>query len=53
MTRREALYAALLAILMLSAGLTWRFGWYGLVGPSTAVLAGLLFVTIREDDSDG
>lgn len=50
MTRREALYAALLALLLVTAGLTWQFGWYGLTGPGVAVLACLPFVTIREDE---
>lgn len=53
MTRREALYAALLAIALLTAGLTWRFGFYGLVGPGAAVLIGLLFVPLREDNDNG
>jgi hypothetical protein len=53
MTRREALWAALLAVAMLAAGLTWRYGWYGLSGPAAAVLVALPFVTIREDGDDG
>lgn len=52
MTRREALYAALLAIALLTAGLTWRFGYYGLIGPGAVMLVGLLFMPIREDDDD-
>lgn len=53
MTKREALYAALLAVLMLSAGLTWRYGWYGLSGPGVAILVALPFTSIGEDDDDG
>lgn len=50
MTRREALYATLVAFILVAAGLTWRFGWYGLVGPGVVILTALPFVTIREDE---
>lgn len=43
MTRRESLAVLILAVLMVSAGLTWRFGWYGLVGPGVAVFLMALF----------
>jgi hypothetical protein len=52
MTRREALYAALLAFLMVAGGLTWQYGWYGVSGSGAVVLVALPFMTIREDDDD-
>lgn len=44
MKRVEALVLAVACFLMVSAGLTWEFGPYGLVGSGVAVLVLLVFV---------
>lgn len=51
MTRREALIGLLIAIAMISAGLTWRYGPWGLAGTGIAVLiTTTLIMNEREDD---
>lgn len=42
MKRHEAVIATALAFLMVSAGLTWRFGFYGLIVPGALLLLTLL-----------
>jgi len=46
--RLEAVIAAAVAYFMMSAGLVWKFGFYGLVGPAVALLIALIFVDIKE-----
>jgi uncharacterized membrane protein len=49
MKRIEAVIAAAVAYFMLSAGLVWRFGFYGLVGPAVALLiCTILFADLKE-----
>ncbi|MFE6223018.1 hypothetical protein [Streptomyces sp. NPDC057854] len=50
MTTREALCAILMSILLLTAGFSWLFGPYGLIGGGAAVLVTTLFTDKREDD---
>lgn len=42
MKRLEAVIAVAVAFLMVSAGLVWQFGPYGLVGPGAAAMIALL-----------
>ena len=41
MTRREALMVVLAGLAMITAGLTWMFGPYGLIGVGVAVVIGV------------
>lgn len=41
MTRREALMVVLAGIAMITAGLTWMFGPYGLIGVGAALVIGV------------
>lgn len=40
-TRREALMVVLAGIAMITAGLTWMFGPYGLIGTGAALVVGV------------
>lgn len=48
MKRLEAVIAWAMAYLMGSAGLVWKFGFYGLVGPAAALMIALVFIDIKE-----
>lgn len=48
MKRLEAVVAVAAAFLMVSAGLVWKFGPYGLIGPGAALLLALIFVDVKE-----
>lgn len=50
MKRFEALALAVACFLMVTAGLTWKFGAYGLIGPSAIALVLLLFL---DTDKEG
>lgn len=52
MKRHEALALAVACFLMLTAGLTWKFGTYGLIGPSAVALVLLLFVDTEKNDKE-
>ncbi|WP_432112860.1 hypothetical protein [Streptomyces sp. S1] len=52
MTTREALCAILISILLVTAGLVWLLGPYGLIGGGVAVLLMTLF-TDKKEDADG
>ena len=49
MKRQEVLAMFVMAFLMLTAGLTWRFGWLGLACPPVVMIIGLSFVKVRSD----
>jgi hypothetical protein len=51
MKRLEALALAVACFLMVTAGLTWKFGAYGLMGPAVVALVFLLFVDVDRDKS--
>lgn len=44
MTRGEALIAVAMAILLVTAGLTWLFGPYGLIGCGAVLLVAVLVI---------
>lgn len=50
MTTREALCAIFMAILIVTAGLVWLLGPYGLIGGGLAVLLVTLLTDKKEDD---
>lgn len=52
MNRREALFFTLVSISLIAAGLTWRFGFYGLVATGGLMLVGTM-LSAREDADDG
>lgn len=52
MKRHEALALAVACFFMLTAGLTWKFGDYGLIGPSAVALVLLLFIDTDKTDKE-
>ena len=50
LTNREALLALFVAILLLTAGFTWLYGAFGLLGGGATVVLVTLFTDKREDD---
>lgn len=48
MTRLEAVAAASMAYLTATAGFTWLFGPYALIGAGVVVLVLLFFVDVKE-----
>lgn len=48
MKRLEAVIAWAVAFFMVSAGLTWKFGSYGLGGAGIALLIALCFIDVKE-----
>ena len=52
MKRIEALALAVACFFMVTAGLTWKFGYYGLVGSGAVTLVLLLFVDTDKTDKE-
>jgi len=57
-TRREALLVVLAGIAMITAGLTWMFGPWGLIGPGIFLAVGLPVLmdsttTTEKESADG
>jgi hypothetical protein len=52
MKRHEALALAVVCFLMVTAGLTWKFGSYGLIGPGAVALVLLLFADTDHRDKE-
>ena len=50
MTRLEAVLAAAFTFLMLTAALTWRFGWIGLGSPAVVALVFIILTSDFERD---
>lgn len=51
MRRREAVVALCFALAAVTAGLTWLFGPYGLIGIGVLVAVAVLFVVdVKEDE---
>jgi hypothetical protein len=48
-TRHELLLALLLGYLMLAAGVTWKFGEYGLIGAGVVLLVLANVVKVRDE----
>jgi len=48
--RREAIFALCFALTAVTAGVTWLFGPYGLIGIGVAVAAVVLFVVDFKED---
>lgn len=46
--RREALVALVAALLMICAGLTWRFGAYGLVGSGVLIIGAVALLPAKD-----
>jgi predicted PurR-regulated permease PerM len=49
-TRREALYGLLLAVALLTAGLTWLLGPYGLIIGGVAIGAAVLLLDEKPEE---
>lgn len=50
MKRHEALIALLLGIALVTAGVTWKFGPYGLAGAGLFILVSLMFANTKGGD---
>lgn len=50
MTHKEQIVGFAISLALLTAGLTWLFGAYGLIGPGVVLLLLTLLVNEREDD---
>lgn len=48
MSRYEVLFVALLGYLLLTAGVVWKFGEYGLMGAGVVLLALVNFIHVKE-----